>query len=596
MSEAPGPDVQFENLLEYLRQNRGFDFTGYKRPSLMRRITKRMQLLDIESFPDYTDYLEVHPDEFATLFNSILINVTSFFRDPPAWKSLAEMVVPRILQNQDSEHIRIWSAGCASGEEAYTIAILMAEALGKDAFRQRVKIYATDVDDEALAMARQASYGAKEIAQVPEEFRKKYFDSVGLRYVFQADLRRSVIFGRHDLVQDAPMSKLDLLVCRNTLMYFNAETQSRILGRFNYALKPNGYLFLGKAEMLLVHSALFAPMDMRHRIFSKVAQVNMRDRLLVFAQTAGINADLNSHINRHVRLRDATFETGETAQVVVDQSGALILANQQARQLFGIEQRDIGRPFQDLEFSYRPVELRSLIEQAYAEKKSVVIGNVERRFNNGESHYFEVQVTPLQENDSAMGVSITFSDVTGYHKLEDEVLRARQDAETINEELQAANEELQSTNEELETMNEELQSTNEELQTINDELRVRTEDLNKSTAFLGSILSSLRGGVVVVDRNLSILIWNHMAEDLWGLRAEEVKGQSFLSLDIGLPVGQLRAPIRDCVNDGNEQQELVVNAVNRRGRSITCRVEITPFKSLSGERQGAVIMMEEMGM
>jgi two-component system CheB/CheR fusion protein len=623
MSQAPKADPKVENLLEYLRQNRGFDFTGYKRPSLMRRIAKRMQMINIESFNDYVDYLEVHPDEFAFLFNTILINVTSFFRDPQAWKCLEETVLPRIMENNGSDGpIRIWSAGCASGEEAYTIAIVMAEALGTDTFRRRVKIYATDADEDALMIARQATYSPKDIAPLPEELREKYFEAVGGRFIFQADLRRSVIFGRHDLVQDAPMSRLDLLVCRNTLMYFNSETQSRILGRFNYALKASGFLFLGKAEMLLVHSALFAPVEMRYRIFSKVAQVSMRDRLLVFAQSAG--ADVNSQVNRHVRLRDATFETGETAQVVVDQSGNLMMANQQARQLFNIDQKDIGRPFQDLELSYRPIELRSLIEQAYAESRSIAVGNVERLFNNGESHYLDVHVAPLRDGEAILGVSITFADVTSYHKLEEEVFRGRQDAETIHEELQATNEELQSTNEELETtneelqstneelettneelqstneeletMNEELQSTNEELQTINDELRQRTDELNSSTAFLGSILSSLRGGVVVVDRSFNILIWNYMAEDLWGLRADEVKGQSLLNLDIGLPVGQLRSPVRNCINDGNEQQELLVNAVNRRGRAITCRIMVTPFKSVTGERQGAVIVMEEMGM
>src|SRR2546422_5780406 len=285
MSPPPKEDAKFEHLLEYLRQSRGFDFTGYKRPSLMRRMSKRMQTVHVDRFTDYVDYLEVHPEEFAVLFNTILINVTSFFRDQPAWDFLAGSVVPRIIRNKGADDsIRIWSAGCATGEEAYAIAMLMAEALGKEGFRQRVKIYATDVDEDALATARQAGYGAKEIQPVPEEFRQKYFDVVGSRYVFNSDLRRSVIFGRHDLVQDAPMSRLDLLVCRNTLMYFNAETQGRILTRFHFALADTGYLFLGKAEMLLTRANLFLPVTPRNRVFRKADALSLRDQLVVVAQ------------------------------------------------------------------------------------------------------------------------------------------------------------------------------------------------------------------------------------------------------------------------------------------------------------------------
>ncbi len=230
-------DPKFENLLAYLRQSRGFDFTGYKRSTLMRRVHKRMQSLAIESFEEYQDYLEVYPDEFNYLFNTILINVTAFFRDVLAWEYLAEQILPNLIRNKKtSDQIRIWSAGCASGEEAYTLAMLIAEILGAEEFRQRVKIYATDVDEEALNQARLALYSVKDIQAVPEELRQKYFEIVGNRYVFRQDLRRSVIFGRHDLLQDAPISRLDLLVSRNTLMYFNSETQARILARFHFAL------------------------------------------------------------------------------------------------------------------------------------------------------------------------------------------------------------------------------------------------------------------------------------------------------------------------------------------------------------------------
>jgi two-component system CheB/CheR fusion protein len=267
----PEREPEFEALLDYIKYTRGFDFTGYKRPSLMRRICKRMQMVGVEGFSAYQDYLEVHPEEFAPLFNTILINVTGFFRDPAAWDYLAARIVPHILEEKKSDGpIRVWSAGCASGEEAYSLAMQFAEALGVEVFIERVKIYATDVDEESLVQARQATYPERALEGVPEELRRKYFEPVANGFMFRASLRRAIIFGRHDLVQDAPISRLDLLVSRNTLMYFNAETQAQILARFHFALNPTGVLFLGKAEMLLTHANLFVPVELKCRIFTKV--------------------------------------------------------------------------------------------------------------------------------------------------------------------------------------------------------------------------------------------------------------------------------------------------------------------------------------
>ncbi|MBE8998913.1 MULTISPECIES: CheR family methyltransferase [unclassified Nostoc] len=606
-------DPKFENLLIYLRQSRGFDFTGYKRSTLMRRVRKRMQSLNIENFEEYLDYLEVYPEEFNYLFNTILINVTAFFRDSSAWEYLAEEILPNLIRNKNtSDQIRIWSAGCASGEEAYTLAMLMAERLGAEEFRQRVKIYATDVDEEALNQARQATYSAKDVQAVSDELRQKYFEIVGNRYVFRQDLRRSVIFGRHDLLQDAPISRLDLLVSRNTLMYFNSETQGRILARFHFALNDTGYLFLGKAEMLLMHSSLFTPIDLKNRIFSKVSSVNIRDRLLVMANS--VDDESSSRVSRHLRLRDMGFDTSPIAQVVIDINGSLVMLNEQARTLFALSPKDLARPFQDLELSYRPIELRSLIERAYAERRPVSLTNVERYLSNTETQYLDVRITPLQETDTSfLGVSISFLDVTRYIKLQDALQRSQQELETTNEELQSTNEELettneelqstneelettneelQSTNEELETMNEELQSTNEELQTINNELSERTTELNHTNIFLISILRSLQTGIVVIDGSFNISIWNYMLEDLWGLRTDEVLGKSIFSLDIGLPVEQLRSPIRDCLSGKKQFQEMMLEATNRRGRQIKCYLAITPL--LGMDIQGAVLMMADV--
>ncbi|MEA5462428.1 CheR family methyltransferase [Leptothoe sp. PORK10 BA2] len=603
----------FEALLEFLRHSRGFDFTGYKRSSLQRRVTKQMQTRNLDTFGEYLDYLEVHPEEFTALFNTILINVTSFFRDQPAWDYLWHELLPDLLlAKPPDEPIRIWSAGCASGEEAYTVAMVLTEILGPVQFRQRVKIYATDVDDEALAEARHASYPASALEAIPPALRNKYFEPLTEgTYAFRTDLRRSVIFGRHDLVQDAPISRLDLLICRNALMYFNAETQGRILARLHFALNPAGAIFLGKAEMLLTHGNLFTPINLQHRIFKKVSSVSRRDHLLVLSQSG--DQEASGRLVEQGQLRDAAFNVGAVAQIVVDRTGNLIIANHLARSTFGINRQDLGRPLQDLEISYRPLELRSLIEQVYAGQQPSLLQDVARTLPDDTIQFLDVQLTPLRENDSELlGVSISFTDVTLYHDLQTEVQRSSQDLETANEELQSSNEELettneelqstneelettneelQSTNEELETMNEELQSTNEELQTINDELRLRTNEANQANAYLNSILASINAGVAVLDRQFNILTWNQQTEDFWGLRTEEVEGQSFWNLDIGLPVDQLREAIRACLN-GADRTEVVLETINRRGQAFTCRVTCTPLIGVDNQRQGVILLME----
>jgi chemotaxis methyl-accepting protein methylase len=253
--EMTSPDPSFEALLAHLKEARAFDFTGYKRSSLVRRVDRRVNQVGAADYLEYLDYLQVHPDEFTALFNTILINVTGFFRDPDAWEFLRTESLPKLLSSRRTDApIRIWSAGCASGEEAYTLAITLAELVGPQEFAERVKIYATDVDDEGLVQARQGAYGDRAVAGVPPELLERYFEKANNKFIFRKDLRRSVIFGRNDLVQDAPISRIDLLVCRNTLMYFNAETQARILARFHFALADHGLLFLGKAEMLLSHT------------------------------------------------------------------------------------------------------------------------------------------------------------------------------------------------------------------------------------------------------------------------------------------------------------------------------------------------------
>jgi two-component system, chemotaxis family, CheB/CheR fusion protein len=608
-------DESFENLLRYMRDSRGFDFTGYKRTSLMRRVRHRMDQAGCTSFDEYLDLLQASSDEFASLFNTILINVTAFFRDPEAWDFISSDVIPRMLAERGpNDPIRVWSAGCASGQEAYTLSMLLAEVMGPDGFRQRVKIYATDIDEDALAEARSASYDAKAVESVPPDLLARYFERVNGRYVFRKDLRRAVIFGRNDLVKDAPISRVDLLVCRNTLMYLNAETQRNVLGRLHFALGPQGTLFLGHAEMLLSHGDRFTPLNLKHRIFRKAigthSGVDRYDPAAAFYDRHGDLPGLTT-------VRDLAFRASPVAQIVVTGEDTVAMINQQAESIFGLSARDIGRLLRDLEVSYRPVELRAHLEQAKVERRSARIQDVKWLRPGAETVWFEIHINPLIDAENGLlGVSIVFFDVTATRALLDKVVltnrqleaayeelqSTNEELETTNEELQSTveelettNEELQSTNEELETMNEELQSTNDELHTINDMLRERSLELDNAKNFLDSLINSVRMGMVVVDREMRVVLWNRGCEELWGLRADEANEAKLTELDMGLPLDTVRPLIGNAFVDPDSSGEAVVDAVNRRGRPARVRVTCTSFRSTEGTVGGALLLMEVLG-
>jgi two-component system CheB/CheR fusion protein len=576
-----------------------------------------MDVVRCGSFGDYLDYLEVHPDEFAQLFDTLLINVTDFFRDPEMWSHLKDDALPAMLADKPvDEPIRVWSAGCATGQEACTIAMILCEALGDEAYARRVKIYATDIDEDALDVARSATYGAREVDSVPPELLERYFERADQRYTFRTDLRRSLIFGRNNLVEDAPISRLDVLVCRNTLMYLTAETQGRILRHFHFALRDTGVLMLGKSETMIAHRDLFAAVDLKRRIFRKLARTpSLQARVAGLVNGERIEYPVTEE-DRHTR--EAALELSPQAQLIVTRTGILSFANVAARALFEIGAEHVGQRLSELRIAREPADLVGAVERAIAERLPVAVGRVDYRPGKGERRQLDCAVLPLLSTaNTALGAAVVFEDVTRFSELEAELDSNRKDLEaayeelqstidelettneelqSANEELQTTNEELQSTNEELETMNEELQSTNEELETINDELRERTGELHSVNDFLEAILTSLGVAVAVVDRNQRVQIWNRGAEELWGLRQDEAAEQHFLALDIGLAPERLAPALRAVMGGASEKETARLQAVNRRGRTIVCDTTVMPLlgRGPAGlEQRGAIVLMED---
>ena len=583
---------ELEELLGLLRENRGIDLTGYKRTTLVRRLARRMSLVGAASVAAYREYLEVQPDEYGLLLDSLLINVTAFFRDGAAWDALRDQVIPELrAAKPPGTPIRVWSAGCATGEEAYTLAMVLADAVGVDAFRECVKIYATDLDQGALQIARAGVYDERRTADLPEELKDRFFEPVDGGFVFRRDLRRQLIFGRNNLTSDAPISRVDLLVIRNTLMYFNAETQAAILRRLHFALSDSGYLFLGKAEMLINQGESFEAVDLRKRLFQKIPRSSLRPEILRRPVSN------EGEVVRMARLQAALLGSGPIAHLALDTDGFLVLANSRAEALFGLRPMDIGRPFQDLALSYRPVELRSVIERVNSELAPITLKGVQwQRPPKTEPDIFDVVVTPLFDAlNNQIGIGIGFTDVTlasrltrelehantelertqlELYSLNEELETTNEELQSTNEELETTNEELQSSNEELETMNEELQSTNDELQEINDTLRIRTAEVGSANTFLESVLESLGTAVILLDDALRVTDWGPGAEELWGLRSDEACGRELISLDIGLPVAEVAEMVRRIREQPERSPETTeLDAVNRRGRPIRLRLD-----------------------
>lgn len=276
----------FEALLHYLKSNHDCDLRGYKRSTLIRRFNHRLANLGVQSYQHYLQHLQTHPEEVQALLDDVFINVTCFFRDRAIWNYLEAEIIPKILAGkQPDEPIRIWSAGCAYGQEIYSALMLFAEAIGIESCQQRIKCFATDIDKDALQRARYGIYSQQDVEELPLELLKKYFQSTESGYAFYPDLKQCIVFGHHNLAQHAPMSNIDLLICRNVLMYFNADIQKSILNRLHFGLQEAGFLVLGRAEAIISDQPTFKAIDWKQRIYTKGEPLTLPDVLTIMPKS-----------------------------------------------------------------------------------------------------------------------------------------------------------------------------------------------------------------------------------------------------------------------------------------------------------------------
>jgi two-component system CheB/CheR fusion protein len=618
---APAEDADLERIIEKISTEHGFDVRGYKRTTLYRRIRKRLADAGCTGADEYLVRLESDPQEHAQLVDTILINVTEFFRDPEAWEYFQRECLASLLRRRaEGEPMRAWSVGCATGEEPYTLAICMAELMGERSLRN-LKIYATDLDEGALAVARAGIYSPEQLKNVSPERLEKHFEAISPdQYKLRRELRSAVIYGRHNILADPPISRLDVLVCRNLLIYFDTDTQQQLITRFHYALRDESCLFLGKAETLMTRSLLFRPAEARYRIFQRVPQQAMGENMAAPANHRRRPGDGRNGgpvepalEGQNYALHAVINQSGDPV-LLLDPAGRLVMASETAHQVFRIAEAQMGHGFPHPDDRARLMPLRLAIEDVRAAGRPAQVDELPLVARDGKTVHLAVEVRPiLDPQGNLLHIILWGRDLTREWELNEELLHLRQELETTNgelqttneelettneelqstnEELETTNEELQSTNEELETTIEELQSTNEELETANDELRARQDEMADLSRYQELILSNLRMGLMVLNRNLQVTSWNLLCRETWGLREDEVVNHDLFSLDIGLPLARLREPLLRVLHGETPHETLELEATNRRGRPIHCRTQLQPLRDSERAIDGAMIVID----
>ena len=535
-----GDHDELSTLLERIHERSGIDFSTYKPATILRRLRGRMNATSRRTLASYAAHLESDPEEYARLVNSLLIKVTEFFRDPKLFEYLREHVLPELIAEARHERreLRLWSAGCSTGEEAYSLAITVAEALGDDAAWPDIRIFATDIDREAISFARRGTYPPGALKSLPAGVRDRYFVKSDGRFEVAKRLRALMVFGEHDLGERAPFPRIDLLLCRNVLIYFAVPMQQVALETFAFSLRPGGRLALGTSETVMTRPEPFEEEQARLRVYRRrpgnYAIPPMQPTVLRQRRTRETQLDQAIRVaRRDVRRNVESSESADSLLlnltvgiVVVDPRYYILRINSSARKMLGIHGMAFDQDFVHLAEVLPPGTIRVAIDAALVGKTTSTVFEVEATDAASETtHFVEATVRPYRvENRVIEGVVVELTDVT---KLERErrsdirtrerlekaigtngrLLRANEELTNLiaqlrgaNEAMLLASEEAQSTREEAETVNEEFQATNEELETLNEELTASVEELRVANEDLAARTDQLSAQAVTLEQ------------------------------------------------------------------------------------------------
>jgi two-component system, chemotaxis family, CheB/CheR fusion protein len=615
--------TSLSRIADILRNKTGNDFHGYKQNTFLRRVQRRMQVVQIDEIGTYVDFLRTDKEEVQHLFNDLLIGVTEFFRDKREFEVLENQVIPKIFENKGAgQQVRIWVLGCATGEEAYSIGILLREHMSTLDVTPQVQIFATDIDGRALATARVGRYRTNIEDNMSPERLARWFVREGDTYCVVKELREMCIFSQHNVIKDAPFSKLDLVSCRNLLIYLNAELQNRVIPLFHFALLPDRFLFLGNSENVTRHPKLFAPVDRRARIFKKLetgtrlppefpittaagrAAVELPP-LRAVGPDVGLERRAQRIAERYAPayvITDENFQilhfSGRTGRYIEPTAGAATL------DLLGLVHRDLrlelrtalGRSAETNEASHA-----EQIQLGLNGHRVLVDITVEPVLDGPAGHrnfvvlFKDGPVRPVDNGDHNSSPLVRTEHV---ERLESELRATRErlqatieelestneELKSSNEEYQSLNEELQSANEELETSREELQSVNEELTTVNGELAHRVQELTRATSDLKNFLESTQIATVFLDNDLKVMNFTPAITQVLHL----------VETDVGRPIAHIKAriPIEDLYDDVRR----VLRTLASAERELTAPdsgtryiVRILPYRSIDNFIAGVVI-------
>jgi PAS domain S-box-containing protein len=551
-----------QKLLALIQAESGHDLSGYKLNTISRRIHKRMLLLGSKSLKDYVDFVETDRNERSDLLHEILIRVTRFFRDADAFETLRRQVLIPLLQRKNpADFLRIWVAGCATGEEAYTLAMLVSEYLEVSRRKCGVKIFATDIDEASIASARHGVFRGAVAKDVPPKLLAKYFSAKGADYIVSPALREMILFAPHDILRDPPFFRMDLIVCRNLLIYLGGEAQNKVLSLFHATLGEGGSLFLGPSETVGEQSGLFEAVDKRWRIFRRRDTGQRPPRFPVRSPWPVGEFPFFRPAERLPTPKDSAPLVDRALAARYGRPSVLVDAEMRIVRIQGDVSRYLGIPQGDLTNSLYMyarkalrLQLRSAVKNAVETRQPVEMRNL--RLSATDESLVSLIVEPLDHLESGAGLLLVVFEETSLpgtaeghaiaaavcesevvSQLEEELKTTRdqlQEAiesfEGMNEELRASNEELMSMNEEiqssyeeLETSGEELQALNEELTVMNTELQTKVEELDAANSYLDNLLKSTNVATVFLDREMGILRYTPAASDLFHLRAADVR-------------------------------------------------------------------------
>jgi len=629
----------FKDLLILIRQSSGIDFSQYKHGTVSRRILRRMALHNIEKLPDFYDFLKKHPEAAKEVAQDILIQVTKFFREPEAFDLLKEKIFPALVDNRGREDaIRIWVPGCSSGEEVYSILIALTEFLEDNGHRFPIQFFGTDLSDVAISKARSGTYVENISHDVSPERLKRFFTKVRMGYEINKSLRDLCIFAKHNLISDPPFGKLDLVTCRNVLIYLEPSLQQRVLSIFHYSLKPNGVLILGNAETVGGVADFYSPLDPRYRAYTK-KQITSRlffdfvgahqtaDKISTAPPVAALGESASKGIQMQ---RDAD------RYLMAEFVPAGVLVNDQ---LELVQFRGKTGPFFEPAPGFASLELLNMLKGGLvseaknaideARKKNKVIRKEEIALKlNGETQRVSLEVIPMPLPSTGEryfillfeDMDLPASKVTkrrrelkrGAHPTEDETkelsaVRAeltttkeylqavKEEKEASNEELRAANEEivssneeLQSTNEELHSAKEELQSTNEELLTVNEELKVRNHDLSFLNDDLSNLINSFNSAMVLLTKDLRVRRFTPLAETILRLLPTDV-GRSITDIRPNVEIKDMEKMLFEVVATAIPKE---LEVEDNQGKWYS--VQMKPYRTKDDRIDGAILLFTDV--